>query len=126
MLYRPYTAWSNFWGALSSDGYYARSADYMEIVNNDRRGLWNVPYISSCYLISGSVIHNEDTRPSYVNKMMDPDMAFTSNLRSKDVFLFVSNRLNFGHLINNEAFPTTYLNNELWEMERNRYDWELR
>ena len=62
MLYRPYTAWSNFWGALSSDGYYARSADYMEIVNNDRRGLWNVPHISSCYLISGSVIHNEDTR----------------------------------------------------------------
>ena len=110
MLYRPYTA---------------RSAEYMEIVNNDRRGLWDVPYISSCYLISGSVIHNEDTRPSYVNKMMDPDMAYTSNLRSKDVFLFVSNR-SLGHLINNEAFPTTNLNNELWEMERNRYDWELR
>jgi len=126
MLYRPYTAWSNFWGSLSADGYYARSFDYMDIVNNDRRGLWNVPYISSCYLIAGSIIHNKETQPSYVNKMLDPDMAFTTNLRSKDVFMFVSNRLNFGHLINNEAFPTTNLNNELWEMERNRYDWELR
>ena len=126
MMYRPYTAWSNFWGSLSSDGYYARSFDYMDIVNNDRRGLWNVPYISSCYLISGDIVHNEETRPNYVNKMMDPDMAFTTNLRSSDVFMYVSNRLNFGHLVNNEAFPTTHLHNELWEMERNRYDWELR
>lgn len=126
MLYRPYSAWSNFWGSLSPDGYYARSFDYMEIVNNDRRGLWNVPYISSSYLISGSVIHSEETRPSFVNKMMDSDMAFTTNLRSSDVFMFVTNRLNFGHLINNEAFPTSHLHNELWEMERNRYDWEQR
>ena len=126
MLYRPYSAWSNFWGSLSSDGYYARSFDYMDIVNNERRGLWNVPYISSSYLISGSVVQNEETRPSYVNKMMDPDMAFTTNLRSSNVFMYVTNRLNFGHLINNEAFPTSHLHNELWEMERNRYDWEQR
>jgi len=126
MLIRPYTAWSNFWGALSSDGYYARSFDYMEIVNNNRRGLWNVPFLSSCYLISGTVIHNPDTRPSYVHKLLDPDMAFAANIRSKDIFLHVTNRLNFGHMVNNEDFPTTHLHNELWEMERNRYDWELR
>ncbi len=24
MMIRPYTAWSNFWGALSKDGFYAR------------------------------------------------------------------------------------------------------
>ena len=126
MLYRPYTAWSNFWGSLSSDGYYARSADYMEIVNNNRRGLWNVPYITSCYLVSGTIIHDEETTPNYINNMMDPDMAFTANLRAKDVFMFVSNRLNFGHLVNNEAFSTDHLHPELWEVERNKYDWELR
>lgn len=37
MLTRPFKAWSNFWGALSTDGFYARSTDYMEIVNNERR-----------------------------------------------------------------------------------------
>ena len=37
--------------SLSSDGFYSRSLDYMEIVNSNRRGLWNVPYTSSCYLI---------------------------------------------------------------------------
>ena len=59
MLIRPYSAWSNYWGLLSSDGYYARSFDYMDIVRNDRRGLWNAPYISSCYLVAGSLIRDK-------------------------------------------------------------------
>lgn len=29
--------WSNFWGALSENGYYARSNDYLDIVNNKMR-----------------------------------------------------------------------------------------
>jgi uncharacterized protein Usg len=62
MLVRPYKAWSNFWGALSSEGFYARSTDYMEIVQSNRRGLWNVPYASSSYLIQGKLIQNEKTR----------------------------------------------------------------
>ena len=37
LLLRPYKAWSNFWGALTSDGFYARSMDYMEIIHNERR-----------------------------------------------------------------------------------------
>lgn len=32
MLVRPGQAWSNFWGALNSAGFYARSSDYMDIV----------------------------------------------------------------------------------------------
>lgn len=28
--------WSNFWGALSLDGYYARSEDYIDIVQRKR------------------------------------------------------------------------------------------
>ncbi len=62
IMIRPYKAWSNFWGALNPEGFYARSADYMEIVQNNRRGLWNVPFVSSAYLIKGSVIQNKETR----------------------------------------------------------------
>lgn len=36
MLTRPFKAWSNFWGALSKEGYYARSFDYMDIVNYNK------------------------------------------------------------------------------------------
>lgn len=28
--------WSNFWGALSADGYYARSEDYVDMVQGRR------------------------------------------------------------------------------------------
>ena len=37
MLPRPGKAWSNFWGALTKEGFYARSMDYMDIVQNTRR-----------------------------------------------------------------------------------------
>jgi len=37
LLIRPFKAWSNFWGAITDDGFYARSFDYMEIIKNERR-----------------------------------------------------------------------------------------
>ncbi|CAH2103581.1 unnamed protein product [Euphydryas editha] len=33
LLVRPGQAWSNFWGAINSAGFYARSTDYMDIIN---------------------------------------------------------------------------------------------
>lgn len=36
MLTRPGKLWSNFWGALSNKGYYARSEDYMDIVEEKK------------------------------------------------------------------------------------------
>jgi len=126
MLARPHKAWSNFWGALTSDGFYARSADYVEIVQNQRRGLWNVPYVGNAYLISRAVIDNPETRPNFINKMMEADMAMCANLREKGVFLYVTNRLDMGHLVSVDAFVTTHHRPELWQMFENRWDWEAR
>lgn len=36
MLSRHGKLWSNFWGALSPDDYYARSEDYVELVQRKR------------------------------------------------------------------------------------------
>ena len=36
MITRVGRLWSNFWGALSVDGYYARSEDYVDIVQGRR------------------------------------------------------------------------------------------
>lgn len=69
--------WSNFWGALSDKGFYARSLDYMTIVKNEIRGLWNVPFISTCYLIKASVL----PKISYHFQDLDPDMAFCYHMR---------------------------------------------
>ena len=53
-------------------------------------------------------------------------MAFCANLREKDVFFYVSNRVSFGHLIDSDDFDTSHVHNELWEISKNRWDWEQR
>nr|CAD7453420.1 unnamed protein product [Timema tahoe] len=88
--------------------------------------VWNVPYVSGCYLINGSVIANTETRPSYAFDNLDPDMAFCSNMREKDIFMFVSNRMDFGHLVNADNFDTDKTNSEIYQIFDNRWDWEQR
>ena len=36
-LTRPYKLWSNFWGALSDKGFYARSEDYIDVVEDRKQ-----------------------------------------------------------------------------------------
>lgn len=118
------------------------------------RGLWNVPYISSCYLINGTLIQNSEFKPNYIRENLDPDMAFCSYMRDKvncsfsleiinicihfliiwlcifvciqNVFLYVSNRMEFGHLVNPDSFDTTRTNPEIYQIFDNRWDWEQR
>jgi len=126
ILVRPYKAWSNFWGALNTEGFYARSHDYMDIVKGERRGLWNVPFMTGAYLVNGSLIRNESSRPSYINNLLDADMAFCANNRDRGIFMFISNRVDFGHLINADNFETVHLHNDLYQLFDNRWDWEVR
>lgn len=37
LVTRPNEMWSNFWGALTDDGFYSRSNDYVQIVQGERR-----------------------------------------------------------------------------------------
>ncbi|XP_033224283.1 procollagen-lysine,2-oxoglutarate 5-dioxygenase isoform X1 [Belonocnema kinseyi] len=126
LLIRPFKAWSNFWGAVTDDGFYARSSDYMQIIHNERRGLWNVPFISSCYLINSTIIRNKETRPSYSEGDLDPDMAFASANRERLIFMYVSNRLEFGHLVIPDSFDTSLTNPDLYQIFDNKLDWEKR
>lgn len=47
------------------------------------RGIWNVPYICSVYLMKGTILENKRTRPSYKEDNLDYDMAFSKSLREK-------------------------------------------
>ncbi|XP_041130016.1 procollagen-lysine,2-oxoglutarate 5-dioxygenase 1-like isoform X1 [Polyodon spathula] len=127
MISRNGKLWSNFWGALSADGFYARSEDYVDIVQGRRVGIWNVPYISSVYLIKGSVLRTELTDKDLFHSLtLDPDMAFCSNVREQGVFMFVSNRHEFGRILSTENCVTTHLHNDLWQIFENPQDWEER
>uniref|UniRef100_A0AAQ4PY35 procollagen-lysine 5-dioxygenase n=1 Tax=Gasterosteus aculeatus aculeatus TaxID=481459 RepID=A0AAQ4PY35_GASAC len=84
MLSKHGKLWSNFWGALSPEGFYSRSEDYIEIVQAKRIGLWNVPYITQAYLIKGSVLRSKLSQVSlYVEEGMDPDMVFCRSIRDQ-------------------------------------------
>ncbi|KAM4702884.1 procollagen-lysine,2-oxoglutarate 5-dioxygenase 1 [Rhinophrynus dorsalis] len=125
LVSRLQNLWSNFWGALSSDGFYARSEDYIDIVQGKRIGIWNVPYISSIYLVKGSVLrttlHQTDV---YHSGTLDPDMAFCHNVRQQGLFMFVTNRQEFGHILSLDNYKTTHLHNDLWQIFENTEDWK--
>lgn len=125
MLSKHGKLWSNFWGALSPEGYYSRSEDYIEIVQGKRIGLWNVPYITQAYLIKGSVLRSKLSQVSlYVDEGMDPDMVFCRSIRDQGVFMFVSNRDEFGRLVSSANFNTSRLHPDMWQIFDNPMDWK--
>ncbi|XP_035237773.1 procollagen-lysine,2-oxoglutarate 5-dioxygenase 1 isoform X1 [Anguilla anguilla] len=127
MVGRTGKLWSNFWGALSADGYYARSEDYVDIVQRRRVGVWNVPYISNVYLVKGSVLKTElSANNLFQSDTLDSDMTFCHKVRTQGVFMFVTNRHEFGRALSTENYLTTHLHNDLWQIFENPVDWEER
>ncbi|XP_066564976.1 procollagen-lysine,2-oxoglutarate 5-dioxygenase 2 isoform X2 [Amia ocellicauda] len=117
--------WSNFWGALSLDGYYARSEDYIDIVQGKRVGVWNIPYMAHIYLIKGKALRNElKERNIFILEKLDPDMALCKNARELGVFMYITNRHEFGRLISTANYNTSHFNNDLWQIFENPVDWK--
>uniref|UniRef100_A0A336MPH5 procollagen-lysine 5-dioxygenase n=1 Tax=Culicoides sonorensis TaxID=179676 RepID=A0A336MPH5_CULSO len=122
MLKRDGALWTNFWGALSSNGYYARSTDYKDIVERQVLGVWNVPYITSAYLAKSSSL----PKFNFEIEGVDSDMSMCQSLRDANIFMFVTNLEIFGHLIDNEHYDTTLARPDYYQMLYNRKDWEQR
>ncbi|XP_037038309.1 procollagen-lysine,2-oxoglutarate 5-dioxygenase isoform X2 [Bradysia coprophila] len=122
-MVRPGEVWSNFWGALSEKGFYARSHDYMDIVKDNIRGVWNVPFISTCYLVKSAVL----PKISYKQyEVLDAEMSFCKGLREQDIFLYSMNLKHYGHLMNGEHYNTVLARPDFYMLFDNRPDWEQR
>lgn len=126
LLLRPSQQWSNFWGALSQDGFYARSFDYLSIVNGTYRGVFNVPYISECYLLKAEVLNSAPYRPQYQSQQLDPDMAMCNHMLEEGKFMYVTNLAEFGSLVVTDQFDGSRAHAELWQMGINHYHWQQR
>ncbi|XP_060793871.1 multifunctional procollagen lysine hydroxylase and glycosyltransferase LH3 isoform X2 [Neoarius graeffei] len=125
MLSRHGKLWSNFWGALSPEGFYSRSEDYIDIVQGKRVGVWNVPYITQVYLIRGEVLRTRFSHVSlYQEDDLDPDMVFCRAVRDQGVFMFVSNRDEFGRLISTNNYNISRLHPDMWQIFDNPMDWK--
>uniref|UniRef100_F6R0G9 procollagen-lysine 5-dioxygenase n=2 Tax=Ornithorhynchus anatinus TaxID=9258 RepID=F6R0G9_ORNAN len=124
MLSRHGKLWSNFWGALSPEEYYARSEDYVELVQRKRVGLWNVPYVAQAYLVRGETLRSElPQRGVFTLEETDPDMSFCKSLRDKGIFLHLSNQEEFGRLVSTARYDTDHLHPDLWQIFDNPLDW---
>uniref|UniRef100_A0A3B4WX62 Procollagen-lysine, 2-oxoglutarate 5-dioxygenase 3 n=1 Tax=Seriola lalandi dorsalis TaxID=1841481 RepID=A0A3B4WX62_SERLL len=88
-------------------------------------GLWNVPYITQAYLIKGSMLRSKLSQVSlYVDEGTDPDMVFCRSIRDQGVFMFVSNRDEFGRLVASTSFNTSRLHPDMWQIFDNPVDWK--
>ncbi|ETE64099.1 Procollagen-lysine,2-oxoglutarate 5-dioxygenase 2 [Ophiophagus hannah] len=117
--------WSNFWGALSADGYYARSEDYIDIIQGSRIGVWNVPYVANIYLIKGQTLRSEMKEINYFSReKLDSDMAMCRNAREMGIFMYLTNRHEFGRLVSTANYNTSHYNNDLWQIFENPVDWK--
>ena len=97
MIRRGLETWTNFWGDLDERGYYKRSFDYFDIINNKRKGCWNMPYVTGTYLIKREMI---ESVPELFNECteMDIDMRMCYHFRENDIFMYVSNMSDYGYI----------------------------
>ncbi len=50
-LLKSFGRYSNFWGAVTEDKYYARSDDYIDLIDRKKTGVFSVPLVHSCVLV---------------------------------------------------------------------------
>ena len=103
--------------------------------------------MNSAVLVRRSVFEDKRTRPTFIKNLQDSDMAFCEALRDKvrhhtkqflkskllltlflqqGVFIYVSNRLDWGHLVDPANFNPEYVNPDFYEIMSNKWDWERR
>uniref|UniRef100_A0A0N4UAS7 Fe2OG dioxygenase domain-containing protein n=1 Tax=Dracunculus medinensis TaxID=318479 RepID=A0A0N4UAS7_DRAME len=125
LVAQPNKLFTNFWGALSKTGYYARSADYLDIVNRKIVGFWNVPFISSIFLMAKNKLKAFVNAYDY-DSNIDADMSFCKYARDFGHFLYIDNQQYVGFLVNSENFDTSKQHPEMYQIFDNRALWEAR
>ncbi|XP_063724565.1 procollagen-lysine,2-oxoglutarate 5-dioxygenase-like [Symsagittifera roscoffensis] len=99
--------WSNFWGAVNEDGYYSRALDYVNVVNRQFIGVFNVPYITGIVMIKADAIANVlNTLMSCASlaNIRDMDIFFAACLRKRGVFMSAFNEETYGYLVTNNDY----------------------
>jgi len=104
---------SNFWGNTDPNGYYKRSNDYIDILNQDIINIWNVPYISGNILFKSKIFKYPNLFKNV--KYDDVDIALCANIRNKNESMYLLNQKLYGHV---NEFPNAELNLHNWTEEK--------
>lgn len=127
---KPGLLWSNFWGNIDSNGWYAQSFDYVDIVERKKKGCWNVPHISGNILIEKEYIakvQNFFTNNSGNTHFMT-SMFFSHNCRRHNLSMFVINDEEYGYILGDEKdeIPTDAISKSLYSFSLNTDVWAKR
>ncbi len=97
LMIKTGSAFSNFWGAISPTGWYARSDDYLEIFNLKKIGVFKVPYATGNLLIKNEVFKRN---PNICREQSDwdLDMSICHNLRLNGEEIYILNRAVYGFI----------------------------
>uniref|UniRef100_UPI00358E79BF procollagen galactosyltransferase 1-like n=1 Tax=Myxine glutinosa TaxID=7769 RepID=UPI00358E79BF len=96
-------AYSNYWSAMTKEGYFKRSTNYLPIRERERQGCFPVPMVHSTMLID---LRREAT--NWINfypphdgyqKPFDDIIIFASSCQHAGVQMYVCNQEDFGHII---------------------------
>ena len=114
LLSEKSTCYSNFWGSVSSDGFYKRSSNYFDIMYREEIGCWNVPYIAHAFLLSRELV-NKRLFENNGQPYNDLDMIMCSNIRANFGFMYVSNMEVWGSLDTDVKLDTICKDRVAWE-----------
>ncbi|MGH0189121.1 UNVERIFIED_CONTAM: hypothetical protein FKN15_033523 [Acipenser sinensis] len=96
------------------------NAESLKILIEENKGVWNVPYITQVYLVKGHTLRRElAQRDMFTQEGMDPDMVFCRNVREQGVFMFLTNRDEFGRLVSTANYNTSRLHSDMWQIFEN-------
>jgi len=109
IMTKPNLLWSNFWGSVCPNGWYNSSFDYIDIVNNIKKGCWNVPHLSGNILINKEYI--EKVQDFFTNNNgnvhFSTSMWFTDNCRKNNISMYATNMEYYGYIFDNKEKTNT-------------------
>ena len=118
--------WSNFWGEICENGWYKKSFDYLDIINYDKSGCWNVPHVSGNLLIQKEYLpqiqefYNNTSGNGWYSKSMN----FCYNCRKNNISMYVVNLEKYGYIIETkDEIPDDAIHRSLYKFETNPDEW---
>ncbi|XP_067940750.1 glycosyltransferase 25 family member-like isoform X2 [Watersipora subatra] len=95
--------YTNFWGAVSQDGFYKRSDDYIDILDRNKMGTFEVPMVHSIFLVDLRYRRSRHLKyhppPPNYHSAADDIIQFAFSARNNDVPMYITNTRYYGYLI---------------------------
>jgi GR25 family glycosyltransferase involved in LPS biosynthesis len=96
LIIQKSTCFSNFWGDITSSGWYLRSNDYLNILNRELINVWNVPFICNNLLIKPEIFEKYNILENC--GFTKNTLIIAHNLRKHNESMYLLNEKCYGYI----------------------------